>query len=83
MTQRNWIYCEAIFQSSVRNIRIFQPEKPKSTINLTSEGHFTALDALVAYCMVRHFQPRLIIEVGSGFSSLVLGQAAAKNKSSA
>jgi hypothetical protein len=32
--------------------------------------------------MVRHFQPRLIIEVGSGFSSLLLGQAAAKNKSS-
>ena len=32
--------------------------------------------------MVRHFQPRRIIEVGSGFSSLVLGQAAAKNKSS-
>ena len=33
--------------------------------------------------MVRHFQPRLIIEVGSGFSSLALGRAAAKNKTSA
>jgi hypothetical protein len=33
--------------------------------------------------MVRRFQPRRIIEVGSGLSSLVLGQAAAKNKSSA
>ena len=41
---------------------------------------FGGVDALVAYCMVRHFQPRTIIEVGSGFSSLVLGQAAAKNK---
>lgn len=40
---------------------------------------FDGTDALVAYCMVRHFQPRLIIEVGSGFSSLVLGQAAEKN----
>ena len=40
---------------------------------------FDRTDALVAYCMVRHFQPRLVIEVGSGFSSLVLGQAAAKN----
>jgi Methyltransferase domain len=40
---------------------------------------FDGVDALVAYCMVRHFQPRLVIEVGSGFSSLVLGQAAAKN----
>jgi hypothetical protein len=43
---------------------------------------FRGTDALVAYCMVRHFQPRLIIEVGSGFSSLVLAQAAAKNKNS-
>ena len=44
---------------------------------------FRGVDALAAYCMVRHFQPRLIIEVGSGFSSLALGQAAAKNKNSA
>ncbi len=43
---------------------------------------FHGTDVLVAYCMVRHFQPRRIIEVGSGFSSVVLGQAAAKNKSS-
>jgi len=43
---------------------------------------FRGIDVLIAYCMVRHFQPRRIIEVGSGFSSLVLGQAAAKNKSS-
>jgi predicted O-methyltransferase YrrM len=43
---------------------------------------FRGVDALVAYCMVRHFEPRLIIEIGSGFSSLVLGQAALKNRSS-
>jgi len=33
--------------------------------------------------MVRHFEPESIVEVGSGWSSLVLGQAAAKNKNSA
>ena len=43
---------------------------------------FDDVDALVAYCMVRHFQPRLIIEVGSGFSSLLLGDAVAKNTGS-
>ena len=43
---------------------------------------FGGVDALVAYCMVRHFQPELVIEVGSGFSSLVLGEAAEKNKGS-
>src|SRR5436309_6462906 len=37
------------------------------------------MDALVAYCMVRQFQRRLIIETGSGLSSLLLAQAAAKN----
>lgn len=44
---------------------------------------FGGVDALVAYCMVRHFKPRTIIEVGSGFSSLILGQAAERNKTSA
>ena len=44
---------------------------------------FENIDALVAYCMVRHFKPRLIIEVGSGFSSLLLGEAATRNKHSA
>ncbi len=33
--------------------------------------------------MVRHFRPRLIIEIGSGFSSLVLNEGAAKNNGSA
>jgi hypothetical protein len=43
---------------------------------------FRSVDALVASCMIRHFQPALIAEVGSGWSSLVLGRAAAKNKNS-
>ena len=43
---------------------------------------FDGADALVAYCMTRHFRPQLLIEVGSGFSSLLLGQAATKNNNS-
>jgi hypothetical protein len=43
---------------------------------------FRGVDALAAYCMIRHFQPELIVEVGSGWSSLVLSRAAAKNKNS-
>jgi methyltransferase family protein len=60
------------------------PTKPteEETQFYLGNGPFDHADALGAYCMVRHFQPRLIIEVGSGFSSLLLGQAAAKNKSS-
>jgi len=48
-----------------------------------NNGLFDGTDALVAYCMIRHFQPRLIIEVGSGFSSLIAAEAIAKNKDSA
>jgi hypothetical protein len=48
-----------------------------------NNGLFDGIDALVAYCMIRHFQPRLIIEVGSGFSSLAAAEAIARNKNSA
>jgi hypothetical protein len=60
------------------------PTKPPGKANRFYLGNnlFDDTDALVAYCMVRHFQPRLIIEVGGGFSSLVLGDAAARNDSS-
>ena len=47
-----------------------------------NNGLFDGTDALVAYCMIRHFQPRLIVEVGSGFSSLVAAEAIAKNRKS-
>lgn len=61
------------------------PTKPtgKPSRFYLNNGFFDGTDALVAYCMVRHFQPRLIIEVGSGFSSLILSEAAAKNNNSA
>lgn len=35
---------------------------------------FPALDAEVLYCILRHFKPARMIEVGSGFSSLVTAQ---------
>lgn len=42
-------------------------------------GIFDGLDALVLYCMVRHFKPQRIIEVGSGWSTRISAQAALKN----
>ena len=44
---------------------------------------FGGLDALIAHCMVRHFKPRLIVEIGGGFSTLLLTEAAARNNTSA
>jgi hypothetical protein len=40
---------------------------------------FSGTDALVAYCLVRHLQPKRIIEVGSGYSSLLMAEAGTKN----
>ncbi|PYJ29704.1 MAG: hypothetical protein DME90_04595 [Verrucomicrobia bacterium] len=65
----------------------FRDEYESFSTRQTSEGSrfhlnndvFDGVDALVDYCMVRYFQPRLIIEVGSGYSSLIMGEAAAKN----
>lgn len=61
------------------------PTKPteRQTQFYLNNGLFDGTDALVAYCMVRHFQPQLIVEIGGGFSSLLLGQALAKNNNSA
>jgi Methyltransferase domain len=71
----------------LRSFPMFRPEYERFPTGPTTEhnrfylgnGLFDGIDALVAYCMVRNFKPRLVIEVGSGFSSLVLGDAVAKN----
>ena len=59
-----------------------QPSGKSPSFHLDN-GLFGGIDALVAYCMIRHFQPRLIIEIGGGFSTLLLTEAAAKNNTSA
>ncbi len=42
-------------------------------------NRFEALDAEVLYCFVRHFKPRRIIEVGSGYSTLVSAKGVVAN----
>lgn len=42
-------------------------------------GMFSGTDALVLYCMIRRFQPRKVIEVGSGFSTRLTLQALRRN----
>ena len=40
---------------------------------------FGPLDAATYYCMVRHFKPRQIVEIGAGYSSLIAADAAGRN----
>jgi len=37
-----------------------------------NNGAFNYFDGIMLYCMIRHFQPRRIVEVGSGYSSAVM-----------
>ena len=65
------------FRSEYERIPI-QPSDERGSFHLDNTL-FGGTDALVAYCMVRQFQPQLIIEIGSGLSSVLLAQAAARN----
>ena len=44
-----------------------------------NNGQFTHSDALAYYCFVRLLRPRTILEVGSGFSTLVARDAIVRN----
>jgi predicted O-methyltransferase YrrM len=47
-----------------------------------NNGFFEAVDAEVAYSLVRHYKPRRIVEVGGGCSSRVLAAALDRNLTS-
>jgi hypothetical protein len=40
-----------------------------------SNGFFETVDAEIAYCLVRHYKPQRIVEVGGGYSSRVMAAA--------
>lgn len=40
---------------------------------------FSYSDAMAYYCIIRHFKPNQILEIGSGYSTLVASQALQKN----
>lgn len=41
--------------------------------------YFSFSDAMSYYCVIRHFKPKKIVEIGSGFSTLVADKAVKKN----
>jgi len=45
-----------------------------------NNGLFETVDAEMAYCLVRHFKPARIIEVGGGFSTRILSAALRANR---
>jgi hypothetical protein len=43
-------------------------------------NYFGSVDGEVLYCMIRHFKPRKVFEIGSGYSTYLSAQAILKNK---
>jgi hypothetical protein len=59
---------------------------PKSKTNVSHQYYidnesFGSIDGEILYCMIRHFKPRRVIEIGSGNSTLLSAQATIRNQS--
>ena len=71
----------------LEHFKTYEPEYSRFPIEPTgrpqdfyfNNGHFWGADAIVLHCMVRHYAPDLVIEVGSGFSTRVSLHAAIMN----
>ncbi|MCB9458538.1 MAG: class I SAM-dependent methyltransferase [Anaerolineaceae bacterium] len=69
------------FMDEYNDIPFEETDDP--TKYFTNNIMFGGTDSLVYYCLVRHFKPDTILEVGSGFSTLIAAEAAVKNGGSA
>jgi predicted O-methyltransferase YrrM len=43
-------------------------------------GSFESVDGEILYCFIREFRPRRIMEIGSGYSTFLAGQAIGRNR---
>jgi predicted O-methyltransferase YrrM len=66
-----------VFQDEYRDFP--QHETPDPYQFHYDNGTFVGADAIVLHCMARHFRPKIVIEVGSGFSTRLTAQAIRSN----
>ena len=64
------------FSSEYNNFPI-NPENSK--VFYLKNDAFSGIDPYIYYCMARHFKPKTIIEIGSGYSTLLGAQACRLN----
>ena len=50
----------------------FKPEKQPSVRYQFDNAYYSYTDGIILYSMIRYFKPKRIIEVGSGYSSMVM-----------
>lgn len=75
-------YLQEIFPHYLEEFDQF-PLKPDQdpSIYYHQNPYFVGADALALYCLVRHFHPQRVLEVGSGFSTRLTLSALNQNKS--
>lgn len=57
------------------------PKKPSTYYDFhISQTSFRSVDAQILHCMIRHFKPSQVIEVGSGYSSMITAKALLLNE---
>ncbi len=61
------------FQHEYNSLRLDPSTNPLEFF--LNNGFISPGDAEILYCMVRHFRPKRIIEIGSGYSTLLMLQA--------
>lgn len=66
------------YKTEYQNIPISKPAAAREFF--IDNGTFESVDAEMLYCMIRHFKPRKIIEIGSGNSTLLSAQSAMANR---
>ena len=75
----------SLFQSRFRNEYELLPRRSTGKPHefYLENGAFVNVDAEILYCMIRHFKPRRIYEIGSGMSTLLSAQAVLRNEQDA
>lgn len=72
---------ELLNQFNFENELFSIPENKENELEYYyNNGSFCSGDSEALYCMIRHFKPKRIIEIGSGFSSLMSLKALEDNK---
>ncbi len=68
----------ALYQSEYNQF----PTKPSGRAHdyYFDQPMFRSVDAEILYCIIRHYKPARIVEIGSGFSTLVAAAACRKNQ---
>ena len=66
------------YKAEYEKIPLYNPGSPYEYYYMNKS--FELIDGVIFYCMLRHFRPKNVIEIGSGNSTLLIAQALLQNE---